>query len=209
MFKDFFKATKKDVEYLREDSEKPIEKAIFNDVVKNAFIDFVKLNTNKNLAIIGGLALGAWARSRNTDDVDVMVLSENDIDNLEKDLEGVFKRTRKHAFEHKKTGVEIEIITSGLINGNQKLIKDAIENAKVDEVNGHDIKVVTPKYLIALKLSRASDEKNIKHLQDQFDILSIIKIYGELDLSYLPLEKHLRDFYETLLEKSRKLSEKT
>jgi hypothetical protein len=31
MFKDFFKTAKKDVEYLREDSEKPIEKAIFND----------------------------------------------------------------------------------------------------------------------------------------------------------------------------------
>jgi len=205
MFKDFFKTSKKDVEYLREDSEKPIGKAIFNDTVKKAFIDFVRLNQNKNLAIIGGLALGAWVRSRNTDDVDVMVLSEKAIDELEKDLSGTFKRTRNHAFEHKKTGVEIEIITSGLINGNQMLIKDSIDNAKTDEVNGHDIKVVTPKYLIALKLSRASDEKNIKHLQDQFDILSLIKIYGELDLSGLPLEKRLKDFYEKLLKKSRNI----
>jgi hypothetical protein len=173
--------------------------------VKKAFLDFVKLNKNKNLAIIGGLALGAWVRSRNTDDVDVMVLSEKDVYELEKDLEGVFKRTQQHAFEHKKTGVEIEIITSGLINGNQKLIKDAIDNAKVDDVNGHNIKVVTPKYLIALKLSRASDEKNIKHLQDQFDILSLIKIYGELDLSEVPLEKRLQNFYEKLLEKSRNI----
>ena len=52
MFKKFFKE-KQYINYLRENNEKPIERAIFNDTVRKAFVDFVKLNKNKHVALIG------------------------------------------------------------------------------------------------------------------------------------------------------------
>lgn len=199
MFKKFFKE-KQYINYLRENNEKPIERAIFNDTVRKAFVDFVKLNKNKHVALIGGLAIGAWTRSRNTDDIDIIVLSEEDIDLIEKNISGKFKRTRTHAFEHRKYGVEIEIITPEFIKESKTVIKNAIDNSKKDEVDGHEIKVITPKYLIALKLGRAIDKKNPKSFIDKFDITNLINIYGKIDLSDLNLSKEKIDLYNSLAE---------
>jgi deoxyadenosine/deoxycytidine kinase len=198
MFKDFFKSSRNDLLYLRENSEKPLEKSIFNDTVRKAFVEFCKLNQSKDLAIIGGLAVGAWARSRNTDDIDVVVVSENDVEELAKNISGTFKRTRKHAFEHKSSGVEIEIVTPELIKEDPELIRKAIANAKVDEVSGNSIKVITPKYLIALKLGRAVLKGNAKAKIDQGDIMNLIEIYGKISLDDLNLSEDKMKLYNEL-----------
>lgn len=200
MFKEFFRNRQEEISYLRENGEKPIERAIFNDTVKKAFIDFVKLNKNKNVVIIGGLSLGAWTRSRNTDDIDILVLSENDIEEIEKEISSKFKRNRPHSFVHRKTGVEIEIITPEVINQDIKLVKEAIKNAKIDEVSGHEIKVVTPKYLIALKLARAILKGNSKAKIDQGDIMELSKIYGKFDLTDLNLSEEKLELYKSICD---------
>lgn len=201
MFKKFFKE-KNSINYLRENNEKPIEHAIFNDTVRKAFVDFVKLNKNKDVALIGGLAIGAWTRSRNTDDIDLVVLSEEDIDSIEKNISTKFKRTRTHAFEHRTYGVEIEIITPDFVKESKELIKNAIQHSKKDDINGNEIKVITPKYLIALKLGRAINTKNPKSLIDKFDIRNLIQIYGKIDLSDLNLSKEKIDLYNSLEKES-------
>lgn len=198
MFKEFFKNRKLEIQYLKENNEKPIKQAIFNDTVKKAFIDFVRLNNNKNVTIIGGISLGAWTRSRSTDDIDILVLSEDDIDKIEKDISSKFKRNHKHSFEHRSTGVEIEVITPALINHDIDLIKEAIKYAKVDDVDGHEIKVVTPKYLIMLKLARAILKGNSKAKIDQGDIMELLKVYGKFDLSDMNLSKEKMGMYNSL-----------
>jgi len=198
MFKQFFNSKKNEILYLRENNEKPIEKSIFNDTVKKVFIEFVKLNKNKNVTVIGGISLGAWIRSRNTDDIDILVLSEDDINELEKNISSKFKRKRNHSFEHKSTGVEIEVITPSLINQDVSLIKSAISNAKISNVDGNEIKVVTPKYLIALKLARAIIKGNPKSKIDQGDIMELLKVYGKFDLSDLNLSEEKMKMYNEL-----------
>lgn len=200
MFKEFFRNRKEEISYLRENGEKPIEKAIFNDTVRKVFIDFVKLNKNKNITIIGGISLGAWTRSRSTDDIDILVLSEEDVDEIEKNISSKFKRNRKHCFEHRSLGVEIEIITPEVINQDLKLVREAIQNSKNDDVFGHPIKIVTPKYLIALKLARAVLKGNPKAKIDQGDIMELLKVYGKFDLTNLNLSKDKMDLYKSICD---------
>lgn len=198
MFKEFFKNKKNDILYLRENAEKPVEKSIFNDTVKRVFVEFAKLNKNQNVTVIGGISLGAWVRSRNTDDIDILVLSENDVDEIEKNISSKFKRKRDHSFEHKSTGVEIEVITPNLINQDVSLIKKIIFNAKIDNVDGNVIRVVTPKYLIALKLARAIIKGNPKSKIDQGDIMELLNVYGKFDLSDLKLGEEKMKMYNDL-----------
>ena len=60
--------------------------------------------------------------------------------------------------------------------------------------------MITPKYLIALKLGRAIDKKNPKSFIDKFDITNLINIYGKIDLSDLNLSKEKIDLYNSLAE---------
>ncbi len=184
----------KEIYYLKENSEKPIHSAIFNDDVKKAFIDLTSLLKSKNYSVVGGISVGKYNQPRSTVDIDIITINENEIEVIAEELKSKFKHIRKHAFEHKNTGVEVETLTPEFLKVNSSLIKKAIENSIED--NG--INVVTPKYLLALKLIRASDSKNIKSLQDQFDIANLIKSYGFFDLNDLDLNKEHLELYNKL-----------
>lgn len=56
----------KEICWLKENKEKPIEFAIYNDYVKKAFNDFIKLiSGNDDWVLIGGIAVGKYIRPRN------------------------------------------------------------------------------------------------------------------------------------------------
>jgi hypothetical protein len=183
------------VRLLKEDTDKPIRSAIYNDDVRKAFNDFVRLAKGKNYSIIGGIAIGKYTAPRNTMDIDVIVKNDGDISKIEEEVKSKFKRTRSHAFEHKSTGVEVEVLTPEFLCVNGKMINDAI-NKSIDDDGAM---VVSPKYLIALKLCRAVS-KNRKSLQDKYDITNIIDGYKNIDMSDVDLTKEEIDLYNELLK---------
>ena len=73
-----------------------------------------------------------------------------------------------------------------------------MKDAQVHDLDGHKIKVVSPKYLIVLKLKRAS-MTGVKARQDQHDIMALIQRYGAFDLSDVGLsEKELKTYSELI-----------
>lgn len=190
---------------LKEDNEKPVDKSIYNDDVRKAFLDFVYLDPNyKNNAIIGGIAYSTYTTPRNTQDVDFVVDCEAEMNYIFNKVSSKFKKIRPHTIEHKGTGVEFEFITADLINSENSIIDKAIETAKIHDVAGSYIKVVNPKMLVALKLGRASNEKNVKSLTDQGDILNILLKYPDITMDDLELPKEHKELFEKL--KSRSLN---
>jgi len=196
MFSQFFKKQKA-IKLLNENKQKNIKDAIFNDDVRKAFFDFVKLNKNENVLLIGGLSVGVFSQARNTQNIDILVLSEKDIDSVFENVKSKFKRTRTHAFEHKATGVEIEVLTPSFIKYPDSIFKKAIDAAIVQDVDGREIKIVSPKFLIALKLKRASLAINKSHM-DKYDISNLTDIYGKFDFSDLDLTDDEIETYKEL-----------
>ncbi len=185
--------------YLKENKQKPLEYAIFNDEVRKAFFDFVELAyKDQDWVLIGGLCMGVYATPRNTSDVDIALLSDQNIEVLEILLKSKFRKFRSHAFEHKNTGVEIEIVTPTSINVPQQIFQKLQQNAAVTNMRGKTVKIATPKYLIAMKLFRAIDPKNPKSYYDKGDILNLLKIYGIQDLSDLPMPENTLKLYNEL-----------
>jgi hypothetical protein len=154
--------------------------------VAAAFNDWKKNTTDLKYVLIGGVALSYYTKPRSTTDSDLLFLAKEDIPaEVPK-----FKRHRTGAFEHKQTGVEIEVLTPESIKMTQELA-DAIyeRSAPVD-----DIRVASPAGLIASKLERWS-------LQDRADIDAILAI-TEIDLTPYPLtEKHLDRFNSIVKER--------
>jgi len=197
-FKNYIKSPS--IKLLNENVEKSIVDAIHNDKVRRAFFDFLRLIDDENFVLIGGLALGCWGVSRETDDIDIAILSENDINDVAQKTKSKFKRTRAHALEHKTIGVEIEFITSTHIKVSIDLIKKTIQHAKIEDINGRRFKIARPKYLIALKLGRAMDKNDlIKGYRDKSDILGLTDNYGRFDLKGLVPTEQIK-FYENLIK---------
>ena len=196
MFANFFR---KEIKVLNENNIKNVKNAIFNNDVKKAFLDFVKLNKQKDVLLIGGLSVGVYTQARNTQDIDIIVVSDSDIDSVLNDIKSKFKKNRAHSFEHKSTGVEIEILTPDFINYPKSIVRKAIENATIQDVDGHSVKIVSPKFLVALKLKRASLGNN-KSYMDMFDISNITDVYGKFDLSDLELTDKELQTYERLIK---------
>lgn len=196
VFKNFFKKQTA-IQILNENSHKSINSAIFNDDVRKAFRDFVKLNKVKDVMVVGGLAVGVYSTARNTQDVDVIVLSEKTIDEIYESVKDKFKKTRPHSLEHRSLGVEIEILTPEFINYSKDVVEAALKNAEIHEVDGREIKVVSAKYLIVLKLKRAAANITKSHM-DKFDITNISEIYGKFDLSDLDLPENELKLYDEL-----------
>jgi len=182
----------KEVSYLKKNGIKNIQFAIFNDYVKQAFLDFIKEMPEGEWAVIGGLAVSTLTKPRETQDIDITIIGIT-IPKLPS-----FKRIRPSAFEHKKTGVEVELLIPEVINQPDELVKKAIDNAIVQEVNQKRVKIVSPKFLIALKLERAL-QKTREGYQDRTDILSVLETYGKQDLSDLNLPQEQLDLYKELL----------
>lgn len=127
----------------------------------------------KTGVLIGGLALSYWAKPRYTTDADMIFLKKSDIPS---EVEG-FKAHRAGAFEHKNTGVEIEVLYPGFIPVPQHIF-DTVFETSVSTTDG--LKVASKEGIIAMKLYRYE-------LQDQADIQSLVSL-GATDLKKFKLD---------------------
>jgi hypothetical protein len=116
-------------------------------------------------------------------DVDVLFLTD---DSIPKEVSG-FKRTRPSAFQHNKTHVEIELVTSLLIGISQELTQKVFDTAMISD----NVKIASPSALVALKLHRFNR-------QDQADIEELMNHYN-IDLQDWPLSEKAKAHYEKVL----------
>lgn len=139
-----------------------------------------------NGVLIGGCAVSYYVRPRGTTDVDYLSRKDDDIPG---DVVG-FKRIRKGAFEHKPTGVEVEVISPQAINLSQELTQYVFKTAK----NIGGIYVASPTGLVALKLQRMKR-------YDEGDIAALAKL-GTVDLTDCPITDEQRETYSQILQKN-------
>ena len=143
------------------------ESAIYPELII-ALEDWKSYN-NSNCVLVGGLALSYYIKPRQNQDIDIIFLTEKDIPT---NVYG-FKRNRLHSFEHKKTGVEIEILTPKFLNKSEQMFQKTFD----DSILSDGIRVASPKSLIALKLNRFNS-------RDKLDILELLEYckYKGIDL---------------------------
>lgn len=161
------------------------ERALFESAISDHVVQAIKdwqYNSIEAGVLVGGMAFSYYAKPRYTEDVDVLFISKNKIP---KNVDG-FKRHREHAFEHKKTGVEIELLVSGHIPVPVEIIKKVIDTANL--VDG--IKIASPSGLVAMKLYRAS-------YQDKSDIIQLINSCN-VNISSFPLDEEQYNLYNQL-----------
>ena len=118
--------------------------------------------------LIGALAAGVYSEPRTTRGVDMLFLNDAEVP---EQVVG-FKRVRAHAFEHRETGVEIEVLTPEFLRLPPGLVRQIFDTAQ----NG----VASAAGVIAAKLQRAS-------LRDQGDIQDILGRHPEVSLEGWPL----------------------
>jgi len=141
----------------------------FEGLQKEGFID--------GYALIGGLALSAWVRPRTTRDIDVVVAVSQraewrDIEalvetRLSKRI-AIQKGTRRTNIQEKLSYVSGPIEVDVISTKGFDLAADAIDHAMIAEVFDQKVRVVTPEYLILLKLLPLSS-------QDIIDIMALAK----------------------------------
>jgi len=172
--------------------------SFFDEIRREGFIT--------DYALIGGLALSAWVQPRTTKDVDLVVAIPKEITwsdiasfietRLHKKVilqKGTQRTTIQEKLSFMMGHIEVDVIsTKGF-----KLAAEAIENAVVAQIFDKKVKVVSPEYLILLKLLPLSS-------QDEIDIRTLMK---KADLNSLRIlaERHaLLPKLEPLLIKPRK-----
>ena len=146
-------------------------------------------------ALCGGIAVGVHARPRGTDDIDIILNDEASLEQVLRRITG-FKKTRDHAVTHKRTGVEVELLTPAFINVNPAIISTAISTATRNRMGSVTIPVVTRDGLVALKLGRGND-------YDRGDIKAVIRMGGDVDVSAYPLGEKELGLLKTLKAEAR------
>ncbi len=143
--------------------------AFFDEIKNEGLID--------DYALIGGLALSAWIRPRTTQDIDLVVtVSERRkwadlISVIETRLrkrvaanKGTQRTNIKEKFSFISGQIEVDVIsTKGFA-----LAEEAMRKAAISNVFDMNVKVVTPEYLILLKLLPLGE-------QDILDIKALLK----------------------------------
>lgn len=138
--------------------------------------------------LIGGLALSYYVKPRYTQDIDYLFLEP---DAIPAEVPG-FKRVRPHAFVHKETHVEIEVLTPDTVNVSRELAEKVEDSATVSD----GVRIASPAGLVALKLQRAT-------MKDQGDIVELIKT-GQVDMDGWPISEDQLVLYRHLQEVARK-----
>jgi hypothetical protein len=110
--------------------------------------------------LIGGLALSKHTRPRYTQDVDFLFGTDAEIP----DKVSGFRKTRSHAFQHNKTHVEIEMVTTDLVGVPIRVAAAVVSTA----LESDGLRYASAAGLVALKLFRLS-------AQDKADIIALIK----------------------------------
>lgn len=115
----------------------------------------------RDYALIGGLALSAWAEPRNTRDVDLVVAVADGATwpGIAALVESGFRRktvvkkgTRRTTIQDKLSFVAGQIEVDLIGTRGFALAEEAMENALVTRVFGRRVKIATPEYLVLLKL---------------------------------------------------------
>jgi hypothetical protein len=131
----------------------------------------------EDYALIGGLALSAWVKPRTTKDIDLVVVVSKKMKwtdiasiietRLHKKVvvqKGTQRTNIKEKLSFISGQIEVDIISTKGFD----LADEAIRNAVIADIFGNHVKVVTPEYLILLKLLPLSN-------QDIVDIKALIK----------------------------------
>jgi len=151
--------------------------------VELALSDWVRNTNTDEYVLIGGTLVGYYTKPRMTQDVDVLYLSANSIPT---NVQG-FKHHRDHAFEHKRTGVEIETLDSKFLKIPQSLVEQVFKTSIIKD----DVRIASPEGLVALKIHRGL-------LQDIADIDAIVKIH-DIDLTHWILDSQKLESVEQKL----------
>lgn len=117
--------------------------------------------------LIGGLALSFYVKPRQTMDVDVLYVTDQEIP----ETIPRFKKVRPHTFQHNQTHVKVEVLSANFLKISEQLVKKVIETS----VESNGMKIASKSGLVALKLQRGK-------LQDQADIVALIQT-GGVDLT--------------------------
>lgn len=147
--------------------------------VDNAFKDWISQTRNEyynKQMLIGGMALIHYdIMNRTTTDADFIFLNKDEIPvNVPK-----FKKNRISSFKHIITHVEIEVLTSSIINASQEFIEATFKEAY--QKDGYLI--ASPSGIIALKLKRFNDN----------DIRDIINLKKQFIIDLTPYVNHLSE----------------
>lgn len=167
-------------------------RSLFESVLPNEVLAALK-DWQKAMSapiLIGGIALSFYAKPRYTEDLDYLFLSE---DAIPEKVRG-FNRVRDHAFEHKKTNVEIEVLTPEFLKISPVLVRQVYATA----VQSSGVNVASAAGLVALKLQRAD-------MQDKADIVALIKATG---VGIDGWEEFLSGEQIALFEELQKIAEK-
>lgn len=149
---------------------------------------FDDLSKFSNYAVCGGIAVALNGRIRATEDVDILVQSETALERLGLQHADKFKQIRPHAFLHRSTGIEMDVLTPSLLKVPGNIIEEAIGSAR----SNYGIRVVNKTYLIILKMYSG-------RYQDYADILSLLSDKSDIDIALI--DKSLDD------DKRRKFDE--
>ena len=171
------------------------------------FDEIQKEGLISDYALIGGLALSAWIEPRTTKDIDLVVMLSKKL--IWQDIASLIRtRLRKKVFLQKGNRrttiqeklsfvmgqIEVDVIsTKGF-----ELAAEAIENSVLAQVFDKGVKVVSPEYLILLKLLPLSS-------QDEIDIRLLLKKVNMNGLRKLAEKHHLLPKLISLQTKIKKL----
>ena len=150
----------------RNDGTRSLVESIMAPEVISALRDWVA-SSNSQGVLIGGLAFSHYGKPRYTQDVDLLYMSEEDIP---AQVLG-FKRIRGHAFEDRKRGIEIEVLSPTFLNISHTLVHQVFATA----IESDGVRIASPSAIIALKLGRLSP-------QDRADIIDLIQ-HEDIDLA--------------------------
>lgn len=187
----------KNIAVLKETTSiKNVADAIYNDQVKKAFFDFVR-QCKEPYVVIGGLAMGVYVQPRSTQDIDILVSSPSKEEEIAKELTS-FKHHRKLSVEHKRTGVEVEILNPQAISISSAIMVYMNMTILIQEVDGTRVAIASPLALVLLKLPRAIN-KGFKSMMDRSDIQALIEAQGPFDLSAFNLPEEQMKLYNELV----------
>jgi hypothetical protein len=141
-----------------------------------ALMEFTRLiNSKIKWALGGGLAVSVYSEPRATQDIDIFLGGEQDLQRIIPLVNKSFRLIRPHALRHKKLGIEIELLTPEFL----KIQSDSIRRVLDVALSYEGIPILSKEGLIYLKLKAG------RH-QDLADIEKLLES-GPVDLSIFPL----------------------
>lgn len=156
----------------------------------NILIDIVNLLNDCNIkfAVIGGIAVNAHGQNRSTEDIDFLVTSfppNLKLNNSEYMGKFNFYKTKSSTGTHLIIDHKSGTGYVKLLLANDQLRKEAINNIKNIYILGVNVPVVSPEFLVALKLKAITFNPKRK-MKDVADITSIlIKLKNSFDITLI------------------------